>query len=216
MKKASIISLLLFLGFILNISTLKAQENIVGYIVAGNVDDKFDEITAKKLTHINYAFANIKAGETVAGSPEDKDRLKKINSLKQDNPDLKILISVGGWAWSGGFSEAVSTKAKRERFANSGISFLKKHNIDGIDLDWEYPGQPGAGNLHSPEDKKNFTSILKLFRKKLDSVGKIDTQDYLLTIATAANEEYLKHVELNKIHPHLDFINIMSYDYQGG
>lgn len=200
--------------------SLQAQtqksKKIVGYIVAGNVDEKFDEISAKKLTHINYAFANIKDGKIIEGNPKDKERLQKINSLKQDNPDLKILISVGGWGWSGGFSEAVATKTDRERFANSGIYFLQKHNIDGIDLDWEYPGQPGAGNPHSPEDKQNFTSILELFRKKLDSVGRIDKQDYLLTIATAANEEYFKHVELAKIHPYLDFINIMSYDYQGG
>ncbi|PRX46355.1 glycoside hydrolase family 18 protein [Salegentibacter salegens] len=216
MKRASVISLILLLVFLFSNSALRAQKKIVGYIVAGNVDDRFNEIFAEKLTHINYAFANIKDGKIIEGNPKDVERLKKLNSLKNNNPELKILISVGGWTWSGGFSEAVATKSDRERFANSGISFLKKHNIDGIDLDWEYPGQPGAGNNHSPDDKENFTSILKLFRKKLDSVGKIDNRNYLLTIATAANEEYLKHVELNKIHPHLDFINIMSYDYQGG
>ncbi|WP_457865355.1 glycoside hydrolase family 18 protein [Salegentibacter sp. F14] len=194
----------------------KTNKKIIGYIVGHNVDDKFAEISAQKLTHINYAFANIKNGKIIEGDPKDTQRLKKINSLKEKNPDLKVLISVGGWSWSGGFSEAVATKAARERFANSGISFLQKHQIDGIDLDWEYPGQPGAGNPHSPEDKQNFTSILKLFRKKLDSLGKIDRTNYLLTIATAANQNYLDHVELNKIHPFLDFINIMTYDYQGG
>ena len=216
MKKALVPSLLLFLGFVLNHWTIKAQEKVVGYIVAGNVDDKFDEINANKLTHINFAFANINEGKIVEGNSKDTERLRKINGLKQTNSDLKILISVGGWSWSGGFSQAVATKINRERFANSGISFLKRHNIDGIDLDWEYPGQPGAGNLHSPEDKQNFTAILQLFRKKLDSLGKVDSKNYLLTIATAANREYLKHVELDKIHPHLDFINIMSYDYRGG
>jgi chitinase len=220
MKIVGNIWILLSVGLIMGNLTIQAQENmpkkIVGYIVAGNVDDKFDEISAEKLTHINYAFANIKDGKIVAGNPKDEKRLKKINSLKKDNPDLKILISVGGWSWSGGFSEAVATKIAREQFANSGISFLQKNQIDGIDLDWEYPGQPGAGNVHTPEDKTNFTSILKLFRKKLDSLGKIDQRNYLLTIATAANQQYLDHVELNKIHEYLDFISIMSYDYQGG
>ena len=220
MKIVKNILLILTLGIILANWQLQAQEQnskkIVGYIVAGNVDDKFDEISAEKLTHINYAFANIKDGKIIEGHPKDVERLKKLNTLKKDNPELEILISVGGWTWSGGFSEAVATKNDREQFANSGISFLQKHKIDGIDLDWEYPGQPGAGNIHSPNDKENFTAILKLFRKKLDSIGKIDNRNYLLAIATAANEEYLKHVELNGIHPHLDFINIMSYDYQGG
>ncbi|HEY9183806.1 MAG TPA: glycoside hydrolase family 18 protein [Salegentibacter sp.] len=219
MQKASITILCMFLSGIFNYSEVQAQEpskKIIGYIVGNNVDDKFEEIAAEKVTHINYAFANIKEGKIIEGDPKDTRRLKKINSLKEKNPDLKVLISVGGWSWSGGFSEAVATKTAREEFANSGIAFLKKHNIDGIDLDWEYPGQPGAGNPHSPEDKQNFTSILKLFRKKLDSLGKLDEANYLLSIATAANQNYLDHVELNKIHPFLDFINIMSYDYQGG
>ncbi|WP_282018374.1 glycoside hydrolase family 18 protein [Salegentibacter mishustinae] len=220
MKIVKNILLILTLGIILPNWQLQAQKQnskkIVGYIIAGNVDDKFDEISAEKLTHINYAFANIKDRKIIEGNPQDVERLKKLNTLKKDNPELEILISVGGWTWSGGFSEAVATKNDREQFANSGISFLQKHKIDGIDLDWEYPGQPGAGNIHSPNDKENFTAILKLFRKKLDSIGKIDNRNYLLTIATAANEEYLKHVELVKIYPYLDFINIMSYDYQGG
>ncbi|MBZ9729137.1 glycoside hydrolase family 18 protein [Salegentibacter sp. JZCK2] len=220
MKKGSLIYFCLCLSFLFGNLLLQAQEKqqkkIIGYIMSDNVDDKFDEIAAEKLTHINYAFANIQDGEVIEGNPEDKKRLKKINSLKEDNPDLKILISVGGWTWSGGFSEAVATKTAREQFANSGISFLQNHKIDGIDLDWEYPGQPGAGNIHSPEDEQNFSLILKLFRKKLDSLGQVDQRNYLLTIATAANQEYLDHVELDKIHPYLDFINIMSYDYQGG
>ncbi|TDN87584.1 chitinase [Salegentibacter sp. 24] len=220
MKPISIISLYLFISVSFINLEINAQDEhnkkIVGYILGGNVEEKFDEISPQKLTHINYAFANIKEGKIVAGNPKDKKRLEKINLLKKDNPDLKILISVGGWSWSGGFSKAVATPAAREKFANSGISFLQKHKIDGIDLDWEYPGQPGAGNPHTPEDKQNFTSILKLFRKKLDSLGQIDQEKYLLTIATAANQQYLDHVELEKIHPYLDFINIMSYDYQGG
>lgn len=220
MKRITIIFWCLNLCFFFNNLHLKAQgkqeKKIVAYIISDNVNDKFDEISAEKLTHINYAFANIKDGKIIEGNPEDVERLKKINNLKDENPDLKILISVGGWTWSGGFSEAVATRTDRERFANSGISFLQKHKIDGIDLDWEYPGLPGAGNPHMPEDKQNFTSILKLFRKKLDSLGKIDQRNYLLTIATAATQEYLDNVELNKIHPYLDFINIMSYDYQGG
>ncbi|MBZ9630503.1 glycoside hydrolase family 18 protein [Salegentibacter sp. LM13S] len=220
MKIVKNILLILSVGIILATCQLQAQEQnskkIVGYIVAGNVDDKFDEISADKLTHINYAFANIKDGKIIEGNPKDVERLEKLNRLKKNNPELKILISVGGWTWSGGFSEAVATKTGREKFANSGISFLQKHKIDGIDLDWEYPGLPGAGNIHTPEDKQNFTSILKLFRKKLDSLGKIDQRNYLLTIATAATQEYLDNVELDKIHPYLDFINIMSYDYQGG
>ncbi len=185
MKKVTIVFWCICCSFLFSNHSVQAQEKqqkkIIGYIMGDNVDDKFYEISPDKLTHINYAFANISEGKIIEGNPKDKERLKKLNSLKEENHDLKILISVGGWTWSGGFSEAVATKTDREKFANSGISFLQKHKIDGIDLDWEYPGMPGAGNPHTPDDKQNFTSILKLFRKKLDSLGKIDQRNYLLT-----------------------------------
>ena len=92
---------------------------------------------------------------------------------------MKVLISVGGWGWSGGFSDAVLTSESREIFANSAIDFMLRHKIDGIDLDWEYPGLVGNGNVHRPEDKDNFTEILKLLRKKLDSLSN-DNNNYLL------------------------------------
>lgn len=170
---------------------------------------------AKQITHINYAFANIKDGEVVEGNNNDFEILKKLNKLKDINKDLKILISVGGWSWSNGFSDAALTKASREKFANSAIAFMQRHNIDGIDLDWEYPGLPGAGNIHRPEDKENFTAILKLIREKLDALS-TDDNKYLLTIATGATQSYLSHTNMKEAHKYLDFINIMTYDFHGG
>lgn len=170
---------------------------------------------AKQITHINYAFANIKNGEVIEGSDSDTETLRKLNALKQVNPNLKILISVGGWTWSGNFSDAVLTEESRQVFANSAIAFLQKHKIDGIDLDWEYPGQIGNGNVHRPEDKENFTAILKLLREKLDAIV-TEGQHYLLTIASAANQAYLDHTNMGEAQQYLDFINIMTYDFHGG
>lgn len=116
------------------------------------------------LTHINFAFANIKDGKVIEGNEKDGEILKSLMRLKV-NDSLKILISVGGWGWSGNFSDAVLTERSREIFANSGIAFMQKYKLDGIDLDWEYPGQVGAGNVFRPEDKQHFTSVLKLLRK---------------------------------------------------
>ena len=168
---------------------------------------------ANQITHINYAFANIKDGKVIEGNSFDSETLEKINQLKLVNPDLKILISVGGWSWSKNFSDAVLTEQSREVFANSAIAFMQKHNIDGIDLDWEYPGQIGDNNTFRPEDKENFTSILKLIREKLEA---IKPKTYLLTIATGANQAYLDHTDMAKAHQYLDFINIMTYDYYTG
>ncbi|MDY7395453.1 glycoside hydrolase family 18 protein [Aureibaculum sp. 2210JD6-5] len=168
---------------------------------------------AKQITHINYAFANIKDGKVIEGYSSDTEALKKLNELKQVNPKLKILISVGGWSWSKNFSDAALTEQSREVFANSAIDFMQKHNIDGIDLDWEYPGQIGDNNTFRPEDKENFTAILKLIREKLEA---LKPNTYLLTIATGANQAYLDHTNLAEAHKYLDFINIMTYDYYTG
>lgn len=170
---------------------------------------------ANQITHINYAFANIENGKVVLGKESDKEELKKVVALKRINPELKILISVGGWSWSGNFSDAVLTKESREIFANSAVTFMQNHELDGIDLDWEYPGQIGAGNTHRPEDKENFTAILKLLREKLDALSTADGR-YLLTIASAANQSYLDHTNMEEAHKYLDFINIMTYDFHGG
>ncbi len=168
---------------------------------------------AKQITHINYAFANILNGEVVEGRKSDEEVLLKLNGLKQVNPDLRILISIGGWSWSTHFSDAALTEDSREKFANSAIAFMLRHKIDGIDLDWEYPGLPGAGNIHRPEDKENFTSLLKLIREKLDQLK--GEKKYLLTIATAASQAYLDHTDMKVAHQYLDFVNIMTYDFHG-
>ena len=188
---------------------------LIGYVYGNNVNLDGAKIPVEQLTHINYAFANIEGGEIVEGSPEDAANLQLINRLKERNPALKLLVSVGGWGWSGGFSDAVLTEAGRERFANSAIALLQRHQLDGIDLDWEYPGQIGAGNPHRPEDKENFTLALRRIREKLDSLGQGETH-YLLTIATGANQLYLDHTEMDKAQADLDFINIMTYDFYGG
>jgi chitinase len=188
---------------------------LIGYVHGNRVVLDGAKVPAEQLTHINYAFANIAAGEIVEGSPEDAVNLKMLNGLKRRNPALKILVSVGGWSWSGGFSDAVLDEPARERFANSAIALLQRHQLDGIDLDWEYPGQIGAGNTFRPEDKQNFTLALRRIREKLDSLGQGQTH-YLLTIATGANQLYLDHTEMEKAQAYLDFINIMTYDFHGG
>ena len=170
---------------------------------------------ANLITHINYAFANIKNGKVVEVRDTDTEALANLNKLKSVNKDLKIMISVGGWGWSKNFSDAVLTENSREVFANSAIDFMIRHQIDGIDLDWEYPGQIGDNNVFREEDNENFTAILGLIRKKLDSMATKD-KSYLLTIATGANQSYLDHTNMKEAHKSLDFINIMTYDYYTG
>ncbi len=215
----------LLIPFILACSTKKekitATEStqnkyrVIAYVAGYQDNWGKDFEKAKQITHINYAFANIKEGKVILGNEKDADDFIKLNQLKKVNPNLKILISVGGWGWSGNFSDAVLTEKSRQVFANSAIDFILKYQIDGIDLDWEYPGQMGDNNIFRVVDKKNFTMILKLIRQKLDSLDK-NNSNYLLTIATAANQSYLDHTNMKEAQKYLDFINIMTYDFYTG
>jgi len=196
---------------------------VVAY-VAGYRDFDFTSIDVSGITHINYAFANIRDGEVVFDTTKIDGKnltpldIAKLNSLKSKNPDLKVLVSVGGWTWSGGFSDAALTGESRARFAQSCADFIKTHHLDGIDLDWEYPNQPGAGNIHRPEDVRNFTLMLKAVREAIDQMAATEGREtpYLLAIATGADEEYVRNTELGEIHKYLDFLNIMTYDFYNG
>jgi chitinase len=139
--------------------------------------------------------------------------------LKKINPDLKVLVAVGGWTWSGNFSDAALTEHSRRTFAVSAAAFVETYDLDGIDIDWEYPNQPGADNIHRPQDIQNFTLLLQAVRQELNKLSARQGIDkhYLLTIATGANQGYVENTELGKLQRHVDFLNIMSYDfYHGG
>ena len=178
-----------------------------------------DKIPAEHLTRINYAFARIDP-ETLTLDLEDPARDKKnlaaLRELRQEHPHLKLIISVGGWSDSKYFSDAASTAVRRERFADSCVDFIAEHGLDGVDLDWEYPVSGGAaGNIHRPEDRQNFTKLLRELRARLDRQGRRDGKDYSLTIAGAAGSWYLDQIEAAKVADIVDHIFLMGYDFHG-
>jgi len=196
---------------------------VVAY-VSGYRNFDFSKIDASSLTHINYAFANILGGEVrFGGEAIDNTEMNSndiiaLAALKKINPDLKVLVSVGGWGWSGNFSDAALTDSSRNRFGASAARFIKEYSLDGIDLDWEYPNNPGAGNTFRPEDVHNFTLLLECVREHIDSLAAAEgkKEKYLLTIATGATELYAENTELGPLSQYLDFINIMTYDFHHG
>ena len=171
------------------------------------------EIAASKLTRVNYAFANIQNGEMVEGFPHDAENFAFLTGLKKDNPQLQVLISVGGWTWSGGFSEMALTAASRAKFIDSAVGFVQKYKLDGLDIDWEYPGLPGAGNPFRPEDSQNFTALVKELRVRFDREAKRSQRPLLISIAAGAAPDYLEHTNAAAVARYVDTINLMSYDY---
>ncbi|TJY42580.1 glycoside hydrolase family 18 protein [Cohnella pontilimi] len=264
-KRRSIVLILTMILSMLPVSIAAAKGGekqdykIVGYYTSWSAYSGYQalEIDAKKLSHINYAFADIcwdnqhgnpNAGATwscqdvngdismpngsiVLGDPwidvqkpnegetwsdPIRGNFSQLMKLKQANPHLQTLISVGGWTWSNRFSDVAASAQTREQFADSAVDFLRKYHFDGVDLDWEYPVGGGLdGNSARPEDKQNYTLLLQNVRKKLDAAGKADGKHYLLTIASGASQSFVNHTELKKIAKVVDWINIMTYDFNG-
>ncbi|MEE2886654.1 MAG: glycoside hydrolase family 18 protein [Planctomycetota bacterium] len=228
-------ALLACLPAILDAQAGSQPRRIVGYYTSWSVYARnyhVAQIPGDKITHINYAFANLTAGKIVLGDryadidkfyPGDswapgalRGNFNQLHKLKQKHPQLRTLISIGGWTWSGNFSDAVLTQSARRVFAQSCVDFIVQYGFDGVDLDWEYPGGGGlGGNTSRPQDPQNFTLFLQELRSQLDARGKTNNTRYLMTIAAGAGPSKIAKLEVEKIHPLLDWINIMTYDYHG-
>ena len=173
-----------------------AAKRIVGYVTSWS--DVMPD--PKSMTNINYAFGHVK--DTFDGvCIDNENRLRQIVALKKKNQKLEVQLSVGGWG-SGNFSEMAADPEKRKAFAEDCRRVVDEYGLDGIDIDWEYPGSSAAGISSSPEDKANYTLLMKDLRKAL---GK----DKLLTLASPATVSFY---EFKPIMPYVDFVNIMAYD----
>ncbi len=201
-------------GAVLAVGQSSGKE-VIGYIYSPNRPLVPKDVAAEKLTHINYAFANIKDGLMVEGYAGDPENFRTLNSLKERNPQLKILVSVGGWTWSRGFSDMALTPQSRKRFIDSAVASLERYHLDGLDVDWEYPGQKGLNNTNRPEDKMNCTALPAEARAGLDKAGKSAGKRYLLTMAAGSNNAWIEHTEMDKAQSSLDFVNLMTYDMAG-
>jgi chitinase len=193
--------LLTAMSLLAAVPTSAADIRVVAYVVGWQTPPAID---STKLTHINFAFAKIEGGKVVLPHPGVAANLAYLRSLKAKNPRLQVLLSVGGWE-AEGFSDAALSAESRDTFAESLVALLREHSLDGADLDWEYPGQSVAGIKSRPEDKQNFTALLRTVRTRLGT-------RYLLTIASA-DREYFEFTEMDKLHILLDFINVMTYDF---
>ncbi len=211
--------LLLLLAFPLGLFPSAAHAKTKKFVIAAYVFPRnmlltADQVAAKKLTRINFAFANIRQGRIVEGDPSDAANLATLVELKNENPDLTVLVSVGGWLWSGRFSDASLTVASRAKFIDSVADFITRYNLDGLDIDWEYPGMAGAaGNVFRPDDKQNYTLLLKQLRERFNRMQKPLHRHLYITIAAGASSEFLEHTEMSKVQKYVDTVNLMAYDY---
>jgi len=201
-------------AFSLVISAVAAAEG--SYRIVGYVTNRAEipRINAAKVTTLIYALAKVRSsGDVYFDDPESAAYLERLQLLRKTNPSLKLMASVGGWG-ADHFSDAALTASTRERFATSIIALVQKHGLDGFDIDWEYPGQPGAGDKFRPEDRQNFTLLLHAVRLTFDRWSAKGNRSLALTIASASGE-YFKHTDIPAVQASVDWFNVMTYDFYG-
>ncbi|KAK7501350.1 hypothetical protein BaRGS_00007475 [Batillaria attramentaria] len=186
----------------------------------GNGSFSPEDIDPFMCTHILFAFATLHGNHLAAFDSADETRrgvkgmYERVNALKLQNPQLKTLLSVGGWNMgSGPFSRMVATAASRQEFADHSVTFLKERGFDGLDLDWEYPTQRGS----PPEDKARYVELLKQLRATYDAdAAHNGGSPLLLTAAVPAGKTNIDAgYDVPEVARLLDFVNLMSYDLHG-
>lgn len=223
MKNAALSYLFLLLGILgCSVSAEKKSDEtletlltpdpvIMAYYVAER-DYQPEKIPVEKLTHIIYSFTNVIDGEMKFRNEEVAGpKIEALVKQKERNPDLKVMIACGGWG-ADGFSDMALTEESRAKFIKSASEFITKYKLDGMDMDWEYPGISGAGTMARPEDTANFTALMKGLREMLDE---FDTPK-VLTFASAGWKRYYDFVDMGEVMKYADYTNVMTYDQVSG
>ncbi|NLZ89500.1 MAG: chitinase [Clostridiales bacterium] len=177
------------------------------YLIAYAVNKGFDMITpedARRLTHVNLAFGIIRDGLL---SLEKLTMLDRLDNLRVKNPELKIVLSVGGWG-AGGFSDMAMTDEGRRAFAASVQQAMDRYGLDGIDIDWEYPCSGAAEIDHAAQDRENFTHLLHALR--------VVAGDRIVSIAAGAGAYFIEGTEMDKVADICDYVQLMTYDMRSG
>jgi len=163
-----------------------------------------------KFTHLNYAFALIDPN-TYALTGYESWILNEVVSAAH-NQGVKVLMSVGGWYGSRYFTKMTSSESNMKKFAESCKSLVDTYHVDGIDIDWEYPGREGACNTPDlANDTDNYLKLLKILREYIGS-------ETLLTAAVSVIPFEKNGQPISNLAPYaeyFDFINIMGYDFAG-
>jgi len=197
----------------------KGKAGVIMYLTNWSIYSRFTNVANYDFSGvdvINYAFFNVDAGGNVLTLDEWADYgwgnggLIRIltHDIKAKYPNIRVVVSIGGWSCSQYFSDVAATANARKNFANNILNIIKTNGFDGVDLDWEYPGGGGLdGNHVRADDAKNFLLMLKEIRNVIGD-------NYLLTIANSANAsiygEYL--IDISKT---VDWVGVMTYDMAG-
>lgn len=184
----------------------------------------------------SYASGTTVDGGSDVWSQPIKGNFNQLRELKAKYPNIRIMLSIGGWTYSKYFSSAAATSASRQKFVSSCVNMFIKGNLptgiggdasggpaaaaglfDGIDIDWEYPASSAGhlGNIYSAADTQNFTYLLGEFRSELDTYGASIGKKFELTATLPSGQDKLALIQTNQIGQYLDDASLMAYDMHG-
>lgn len=208
MKKRILVPILLLLAVSTSAFRKKPMDVIAYY--TGNAET-IHQYPVEKLTHIIYSFLHLKDDSLNFGSDKQKETLQALVALKNDHPDLKIMVALGGWGGCATCSPVFSTAEGRQHFALSVLQIMKDYKIDGIDIDWEYPTIEGfPGHAFGLSDRDNFTELLKELRKTLGKRAEI-------SFAAGGFGKFVEEaVDWKAVMPYINRVNLMTYDLVNG
>jgi chitinase len=201
--------------FIINVFStgVKAQKTVKPNVIAYYTGNKtvIDSFPIEKISHLIYSFSHLKGDSLRINSARDTALIKQMVALKKRNPDLKVMIAMGGWSACPNCSEVFSRNDGRKTFAKTTKELLDFFQADGIDIDWEYPAVVGfPGHRYTVDDKHNFTLLIKELRKKLGKKTEI-------SFAAGGTKNCIDSCfEWDKVMPLVNRVNLMSYDLVSG
>ena len=203
--------LLVFAVFLHSYAVLAQTDSfrVVGYYAGRTIPP--DSFEVEKLTHLIWCFGHLKQDHLHIHNAVDSAIIQQMVRLKKRNPQLNVMLSLGGWGGCASCSDVFSSHASRVAFANSVKKYCVDFGVDGIDLDWEYPVVPGyPGHTYSEDDRSHFSALIHELRSTLGD-------DAQISFAAGGFTDYIaRAIDWPAVCADVNFINIMSYDLVHG
>lgn len=201
----------LSLIFWLLLPGVKAQEEFINLAYFSGDSETLQQFDFSGITHLVYGFGDVSDGVFGVKSAKDRAVLEVMKKIKKENPGLKTMIALGGWVGCEFCSQTFDDEKLTKSFVQSVKYFLEYYDLDGVDIDWEYPAIEGfPGHQYIPADRGNFTNLMRLLRQKLGD-------EKTITFAAGGFPLYLNNsINWLDVEPYIDFVNLMSYDLVNG